>query len=348
MKKLGLFILGLFILLSLIHGVLGEVRINEVELNPLGEDSGNEWVELYSDVEINLTGWTLEDSEENVLELNETFNGYYIIDNYIFLEDGVFFLYNDSGLIDEIDIMNDSVNDSKTWQYCEDNWTFVEMTKGSVNSCDEENINDSDEEEEISLDIDWEDDEIINGKEFEIKITAENLEDEEYDVKVWIEFEENDTIISDRYGEDSKGDDKWVSGTYYIYNLFNGPGDKTKDIELRIREDYGNFEGNAKIFFKIRGVTEIERDIEILEREEERPRESKKLIEESVDSEINSSLTGEVINLGNKAEKPIQEDVKTNEVIYESKNEVIKEYAVFGFALLCVSLSVLLVLNKLD
>jgi len=347
MKKL---VVGLFILLSLISGILGEVRINEVELNPEGDDVGNGWIELYSDVEVNLTGWTLEDSEDNVFELNETFNNYYVIENYIFLDGGQLFLYNNSEVIDEIEIMNDSVNDGKTWQYCEGNWAFIEMTKGSVNSCEEENVEDN--EEEISLGIDWEEDEIINGEEFEIKITAKNLEDKNYDVKVWIEFEENDTIISDRYGEDSNEDEKWTSGRYYIYNLFNGPEDKTEYIELRIREDYEDFAGGAKIFFKLKGEIEIERDIEVLEKEdadeENIPPELENLIEETIGSEKNSSLIEEVIKLGSKTEKLIEEDMKTNEVIYESKNELIKKYSVFGFALFCVGLSVLLVLNKLN
>ncbi len=347
MKKL---VVGLFILLSLISGILGEVRINEIELNPSGGDSGNGWIELYSDVEINLTGWMIADADDNVLELNETFNDYYVIENYIFLNNGQLFLYNDSELIDEIGIMNDSANDNKTWQYCDGNWTFTDMTKGSANSCGEEDIDDGNEEE-ISLDMNWEDDEIRNGEEFEIKITVKNLKDEKYDVKVWIEFEENDTIISDRYGEDSKRDDKWLSGRYYIYNLFSGPGNKTEEVALRIREDYEDFAGDAKIFFKLRDVTEIEINIEILEKEnadeEDSPQESENLIEETIDSEGNSS-TGEVIKLGSKTEKLIEEDTKTNGVIYESKSELIKKYSVFGFALLCVGLSVLLVLNKLN
>ena len=54
---------------------------------------------------------------------------------------------------------------------------------------------------ELSLDMDWDEDEIINGlEEFDIDIIAKNLDnDETYDIKIWVEFEDNDTMISQTY-----------------------------------------------------------------------------------------------------------------------------------------------------
>ena len=55
MKK-SLICLLVLIILSLINCVNAEIRINEVELNPKGDDAGYEWIELYSEYEINLSG----------------------------------------------------------------------------------------------------------------------------------------------------------------------------------------------------------------------------------------------------------------------------------------------------
>jgi len=45
-KILGLFIILLFSVLF-INSVIAKIRINEIELNPSGADTGNEWIELY-------------------------------------------------------------------------------------------------------------------------------------------------------------------------------------------------------------------------------------------------------------------------------------------------------------
>ena len=57
----------------------------------------------------------------------------------------------------------------------------------------------------------------------------------------------------------------------------------------------------------------------------------------------------EIIKLSDSKDSvAITEDIKTNKVIiYESKNEKIKKYSIFGFALLCVGLSVLIIFKKL-
>jgi hypothetical protein len=50
-----------------------------------------------------------------------------------------------------------------------------------------------------------------------------------------------------------------------------------------------------------------------------------------------------------KTYNPQSEDIKTqNNIIYQSKNELIKQYSVYGFAILCAILCVLLAFNKLN
>ena len=218
MKKL-MFIFGLIFLLSLINEVCA-VRINEVELNPVGKDSGNEWIELYSDEEIDLSSWKLINNDNDSIELNQVFQGYLVINfdtQWLDNEDEKVFLYYDLELIDDTLLFSDSDDDDKTWSYCDGDWVFVSSTKDLVNFCGED-------KEERNLNI-------------------------------------------------------------------------SKEIN---------------------------------------------------EAKENSSMENEIIQLG-KMESPKTENIKTNEnIIYKSKSELIKKYSVFGFALLCVVLSILLVLNKLN
>jgi len=137
-------------------------------------------------------------------------------------------------------------------------WEFpnniINVILNEDNNNNEENNNDENNptnstttENEIYVEFKWDNKKIINGKKFDIEIKIFNLKDENYDIKLWIK-EDNNTI-SDRYDESIE---KWKSGIYYLDNLFKGPGNNTKEIELRIREKYEKFEGNAKLIFKIR------------------------------------------------------------------------------------------------
>ncbi|MDP3026252.1 MAG: hypothetical protein Q8N63_00980 [Nanoarchaeota archaeon] len=217
--------------------------------------------------------------------------------------------------------------------------------------------NTQNQEDSISLDMDWNEDEIINGDEFEIEISAENLEDEKYNVKVWIEFEDENTVISDRYGEDSSGEEAWKSGSYYVYNLLNGPGDETEKVNLRIRDNYNDFKGDAKIFFKLSTGEEVSKDIEILEKEEDKVAEKKEVIKQNNTQEIKTTtkstapVSGNVIKLGSSESKETIDNTGKNtansNLIYESKNEKIKIYAIIGFAALCLGLVILMIFKKI-
>lgn len=117
------------------------IRVNEIELNPAGDDSGNEWVELYNQGEIDLTGYKLANNDGQEIELNGVFDKYYV---YVFSKqwldnsDEKIFLYQNGKLVDETDLLKDEKNDDLTWNYCSD-WIFVKSTKEEKNNCDEEN-----------------------------------------------------------------------------------------------------------------------------------------------------------------------------------------------------------------
>ncbi|MFA7707943.1 MAG: lamin tail domain-containing protein, partial [Candidatus Pacearchaeota archaeon] len=117
MRKSWIALQGLIILI-LISFVSASVIINEVELNPNDEcNDCTEWIELYSDNEINLSGWEIKDASNNTFSLNFSFQGYYIIDNLSISLNNAnekLFLYNNSRLIFETPLFSDSSNDNKT------------------------------------------------------------------------------------------------------------------------------------------------------------------------------------------------------------------------------------------
>ncbi|MCK5624720.1 hypothetical protein KAI04_02670 [Candidatus Pacearchaeota archaeon] len=167
MKKL---ILILFMALIFILFVSG-IKINEIEMNPSGTDAGNEWIELYGGEEINLEGYKLINNDGDEIILNGIFSGYYVyvldkqwLDN---LDEKVF-LYKNENLIDESGIFDDSYNNDKTWQLC-NSWKFLEATKGEKNRCETE--------------------------ESEEKITDEQVEDVEENIKEYVEKEKEEFNI---------------------------------------------------------------------------------------------------------------------------------------------------------
>lgn len=142
------------LMLIFLAGSVSAIKITEVEANPAGTDTGKEWVEIYSDEEINLDGWKLVNNDGNEFELNGSFEGYFIIElktQWLDNSEEKVSLYNGANLEDETKVFDDSGNDDKTWQYCT-GWNFVGATKGKESDCgsgsqeDEDNSN-ADEEE---------------------------------------------------------------------------------------------------------------------------------------------------------------------------------------------------------
>lgn len=221
---------------------------------------------------------------------------------------------------------------------------YVNVSSNNQNNNKENDQSDSTETEgKIYVELNWDEKKIKNYKEFGIEINIFNLKDEEYDIKIWIEDNEDNTI-SDRY--DYENED-WKSGIFYLNNLFKGPGNETEEIDIKLREQYSDFEGDAKIFFKIRNGLEISEDIEILK---------KKIIEEPKLVEIEDTnvlisedkpIAKEVIKLGSK-KNTASENLKTEySTEYESKTEIIKKYSIYFFALLCAVICVLFGWSKL-
>lgn len=130
----------IFILILLIPFSSGLI-ISEIELNPLGSDSGNEWIEFYSGSLVN-GSYKLINNDAGEIELNLSFEGYFVhvfetqwLDN----SDERVYLYKEDNLIDSTPIFEDSQNDDLAFSFCE-NWEFLESSKEKENNCLKEEI----------------------------------------------------------------------------------------------------------------------------------------------------------------------------------------------------------------
>ncbi|MEK6871891.1 MAG: hypothetical protein AABX16_03230 [Nanoarchaeota archaeon] len=201
---------------------------------------------------------------------------------------------------------------------------------------DEKNTNKKTGDQAREIDAHWNKEEIINGNIF--TITLDHLPPENrYDVRVWIETEYN--IISERY--DSVNDD-WKSGMFYINDLH---GEEQK-ITIRMQKNYQNFSGKAHLIFKVRDWKETWQNIIVLpsmnNTNDNKTIEKIRTMQEKNNSReesiifLNTTVTGKIVS-------------KTEEAVaYESVNEHMKQYALFGFAFVCVMVCLLLVWKKLE
>jgi len=367
MKRLVLifvFIISLF----LVQIVSAGVRINEVMANTPENTYGGsdcEWIELYNNAEVNMTNWTIDtngQSHEFSFYLKDfliiTGNKSCFLDNWNVEEskiiewtniglvntgDNVTLLDNESVIIQNFDY--DDSHPEESWQFCSNDWIENPPTPGSENDCEEdENPDPVDNNEDTYIELEWDEEDIVNGEEFQIKVKAYYLDNEIYDVKVWIE-DDDEVVISETYDEN----DEWVVSSQYYNEFFDDPDEnESKKIKLRIKTKYDNFKGDAKILAKLRLnedgdiVDDFDEDIEILEKEED-------VVDNKDDSKDDDKDTStKLISLGNKDNVSKTEDIKTkNNIVYESKQELIKKYAIYGFALFCVLLCILLAFEKL-
>jgi len=347
MQRKNTWYLALIFSLVVVCTLVSGVRINEVELNPQGTDSGNEWLELYSETEVNLTNWGIRNIAGKNMSFNASFSGYYILDTtYTLLtndNEKLFLIDAGKNEVYETNYMNDSGDDGKTWQYCEGEWKFTDNTKNSENSCSPEVDEDDGEEAAIYLEVDWDEDEIINNDDFSIDLEVYNLKEEDYDIKIYITEEDSNTMMSEVYNDD----DGWKSGTYYIEEAFTGPGNKSKFFDLRLKQEYVDFSGNVRIHVRIRKkdsssiIAETEMEIKILESEEDSEDTAEQNTTTSQDTDQNTSPDYEIIKL-NTQNINTQENTQT----YRSKMQYIKEYSIYGFALFLLGLIIALILKN--
>lgn len=370
MKKLQVFGISLIILIIIFSNFVFALRVNEVMPDP-ADNCGDctEWIELYSSSPTNLTNWIINTTNEKtnfsfyiedylIITRNKTiFNNLWVINDSKIVEwkgmslknsgEGIFLFDDNLNLVYEVNYPTIPTN--KTYSLLSNfSWIICnEPTPGRENSCQNQqsqnnqtqqnqtNQTDSQENQtssKIYLELEYNEE---VGKDFEVNITAFNLNGS-YDVKVYLE--DNGTIISEIY------DVNWKSGSYYVNNFFNGTGNKSGSLKLRLQKKYENFTGEAAIYGKIRNnnkiIDEFSDNITVIKEEET-------IIEkDSNDESLNGSLDLENIETESsiiRLNEP--KDIKSAE-IWKSKTQYIKEYAIYGFTLLCVIIIILLLIRK--
>ncbi len=358
------------LLITVLANLSSALRINEIESNPEGSDAKNEWIELYSESEIDLDGWKIVNSDQQSKELKGIFQGYFIINfsaQWLDNSEESLSLYEGDILRDSITSFQDSYNDNRTWQYCDGDWSFLYSSKNKKNDCEEEenssnqNENKSAEipkKEKISVELEKIEDDIQNGEDFEIDALAFNLEDKKYDIRLYV-YDKDENLISDMYDNKENG---WKSGSYFITEFFQGPGNKTETAKLRIKENYGDFKGEASIRVRIRAtgtspiISERAYPIDILGKKESTkentPEVANKPVEpnrskENKNIEQTSESTGNVIKLGNRgvAKESVNETREEGKILYESSNETIKKYSMYGLNLILIGIIIFLLIS---
>jgi len=114
------------------------LRINEVELNPAGKDAGFEWVELYSEENVDLGIYSLHNGDGGSYNLSGTFSGYFTVifpGAWLDNSNETVFLKRSVEIISQTPAFNDAKNNEKTWSFCNE-WKFISGTQNAANACD--------------------------------------------------------------------------------------------------------------------------------------------------------------------------------------------------------------------
>ena len=144
MKNWRIIFIFVFLLVLSAQFVLSSVFLNEVELNPSGSDVDNQWIEVFnSGASQNLSGWYLNDMNGNNFYFqNVTINSNNFLSlnltNYTLSDSNEnISLYNKLNVLqDEVLNLSDLDDDDKTWQRLPDgtgDFIFKNSTKGVSN-----------------------------------------------------------------------------------------------------------------------------------------------------------------------------------------------------------------------
>lgn len=203
----------------LLSSNVSALRINEVEINPAGADTGNEWIELYNEKEIDLSDYKIKNNDGQELALEGSFDGYYVINlekQWLDNSDEKVFLYGGTELIDETDILEDAKNNDMTWQYC-GSWTFMKETKEKDNGCNGVNNEDNNADKNKEDNITKKDsvlknvNEMINNKSSNENVKETEIEKSEPIIPQTIKLTSK-TIKSQDSSEEKSKNKFWIYG----------------------------------------------------------------------------------------------------------------------------------------
>jgi hypothetical protein len=249
---------SIFVFILMLHSAVAAVVINEIMPNPADNCSDcSEWVELYSDNNVNLTGFVLDTTGQN-LSLNTAIQDFLIVtgNKTKFLElwpingskviewkgislansgDNVS-LYNNSILLDSTIYPSFSSDENKSWARCNGNWSKQnEATPGAQNNCSQQ------QEKRINLTYPSQ---VQCNENFTITLNAFNFENGIYDAKIDMQ----DVATGNRIGQIWNGS-SWLSTYSYVnsaLNVTNGNGSAGLIFKIE------NFNGSAILLPRLR------------------------------------------------------------------------------------------------
>lgn len=130
--------------------LISGLALSEIELNPTGEDRGNEWVELYSAESVNLEEYTLVNGRGIAFNLSGTLQGYAIFHvpgNWLVNTNASVLLRHEETILQHVESLEDTANNANTWSACGSEWTFGPGSPEDDNGCPS---SEEREEEEVS------------------------------------------------------------------------------------------------------------------------------------------------------------------------------------------------------
>tara|TARA_Y100000310_G_scaffold84575_1_gene81462 strand:- start:2700 stop:3365 length:666 start_codon:yes stop_codon:yes gene_type:complete len=198
----------------------------------------------------------------------------------------------------------------------------------------------------LEADFDCPDKVEVNA-EFECSLVVQNFTGS-YGVKV--ELVDNGKTLAQIWDFD---EEKWKSAYYYLYDFISKEGEE-KETKLKITEDYsGDLNGVLKLRQDSKTKT-FDFEIEVIESssgDEDAGDNAGGNIDENNESDnaIWSESEGEdggiIINEKVIKLNPQPETEQINEIVYESKNEKIKKYAIYFFTGFLVLIIIILLIR---
>lgn len=347
-------------MLILSLSLVSAIRINEV-MPHTNNSLGDEWVEIFNPDSYNLSmvNWKIGDlSSNDTINFNVSANSFLMIaDSSIGcsgfnninclslttigsgLNDDIesIYLYDNNSILLSTFSWNFSIkNTGNSWSFCNNLWQKASPTPGYENNCTIivqnlsnstttiNNLTNQTQKAKISIELEY-DSEGYSQDEFGVRVLAHNLEDKTYDLKIFIT--DNSKTISEIY---DKENNEWMSGTYYLAEVFSGPGSPSDDFRLRLKD--GNFTGSAEIIARLRefGTSLYIENSRVIN-----------FIKKGIETE--ELQNGDLNEPGNRSANGAIKLIPKNIKSYKSKTQYIKEYSLYGFTLFCLMALILLI-----
>jgi hypothetical protein len=322
------------------------IRINEI-MPHTSNFLGQEWVELYNpeDEDLEFAGKIGDKVSNDSINFIIAGKSFFIIAKNCSMTSNCLEISSiGSGLNDEQENVylyeNDSLltffswntnlkSSGKSWQFIGGEWKDCLPSFNSENFCNTASQEKTDEKiaEKLMIKLEY-NNEIECNKEAEVELNLYNLKDIDYDAKIYIENAKSEIY-----------DGGWKSGNYYVNAAING--ESSKKFKIKAKENGNKIiakireTGKTSIAAEYSGSIEINCDESELDEENETENFSGEAPSEN-------ELKEEAIYLQGK-------DIKTQKIaVYESKNKIIKQYAIIGFSGFCILVLILIILKKHD